>query len=163
MNAMDYGAKSLEHITITTGHSRTSSRNEVDPEFFPILSKLIRDAVSGKMPKIPGDFGKYHLSATVEGNAVIATVWSLKEGRRSPVVTFGVATDAESGAPLWRALHNNHHFPIASATDPDVIPEAPWCAVRFEIGLVENLDATTWLGDFERCVAWAWVRSKDPR
>lgn len=160
MNSTLNGAKTLEHITITTGNSRISSRDEVDPDAFPILSNLIRDAASGKMPKIPGNVGKYHLSATVEGNAVIATVWSLNRGRRVPVVTFGVATDAESGAPLWRILHNNPHFPIPSVTDPNVIPKAPWCAVRLEIGLMDCFDATLWLGDFERCVAWTWVRLK---
>lgn len=105
MDTSNSGAMALEHITITSGHTRTSAPDEVDPGHFPRLSNLIKNAVAGRMPRIPGRVGKYHLSAAEEDNAIIATVWAVNRGRRVPVVTFGVATDAGSGAHLWRSLH----------------------------------------------------------
>ena len=34
---------------------------------------------------------------------------------------------------------------------------APWLAVITHPTLAAHLGATEWLGDFERCVAWAWI------
>ena len=36
-------------------------------------------------------------------------------------------------------------------------PEPPWCAVEIHPALALYPAAAEWLGDFERCVAWAWV------
>ena len=37
-------------------------------------------------------------------------------------------------------------------------PAEPWCAVLIHLTLaLADPSASAWLGDFERCVAWAWV------
>lgn len=36
-------------------------------------------------------------------------------------------------------------------------PGEPWCAVRLEPGIALYPETAHWLGDFERCLAWAWL------
>jgi hypothetical protein len=45
----------------------------------------------------------------------------------------------------------------ALATDRDEVPPEPWCAARIEVGSLAFPDEMLWLGDFERCLAWAWL------
>lgn len=70
-------------------------------------------------------------------------------------MTFAVAPD---GAPLaWRSLHRR---PSRNGVPAPQEPEAPWCAVLLHKTLPLGGDATLWLGDFERCVAWAWIEMR---
>jgi hypothetical protein len=84
-------------------------------------------------------------------------------------VTFGVApADPRPGASqLWEMLHDNPLpwlSPRAGALQPMTwprhVPAGPWCAVRFELGLAMHQQAADWLGDFERCIAWAWLDAR---
>jgi hypothetical protein len=36
-------------------------------------------------------------------------------------------------------------------------PQTPWCAAKLMPGLSAYPAAAMWLGDMERCVAWAWI------
>ena len=43
-------------------------------------------------------------------------------------------------------------------------PGTPWCAVALHPGFLEQHGASAWIGDFERCIAWAWLtRNPDLR
>jgi hypothetical protein len=33
----------------------------------------------------------------------------------------------------------------------------PWCAVILTPNAARQIDQMDWLGDFERCLAWAWL------
>lgn len=152
----------LAHITLTTGHSRRSWRREVGDDTIALLQPLLADVLAGRQVAVPGDVGDYTLSASGAGRCLIATVWgppvAEAGGARPPVVTLGVAGHSRCGATLWRLLHDS---PRPPAVMPEMAitrcPPEPWCAVRIEVGAALCPDAMAWLGDFERCLAWAWL------
>ncbi|MDQ3562852.1 MAG: hypothetical protein M3436_01505 [Pseudomonadota bacterium] len=71
----------------------------------------------------------------------------------------GVAAHSRCGAALWRELHRWGKTPVV--TDPERCPPEPWVAVALDAGITQHMDATEWLGDFERCLAWAFRLSRD--
>ena len=69
-----------------------------------------------------------------------------------PLVTFGVAQRSRHSEPLWAMLLAN--FEHAKGLQQ---PATPWCAVIVHPSIMMHADAIGWLGDFKRCVAWAWI------
>lgn len=139
----------LEHITLNTGHRRSSPRAEVSAAAIDELRNLLDWALRSKAPTpIPTRPG-YAISATGEGACLIATVFA---GER-PLVMVGVAGDVGQGAALWRMLGANGSSPAES-----------WCAARLLPSItVGDMGEMQWLGDFERCLAWAWVDMMEER
>jgi hypothetical protein len=152
----------IKHITLDTGHTRRSPRDEVDDQAVAALQDGITLMLSGGRPQIPGMDG-YAMTGTAQGRCLIATAWGPSG---TPLVTIGVATRSLCGAPLWRILHDPAgriaaQTPLAS--NGQRCPEEPWCAARLEIGLAVDHDAAHWLGDWERCLAWAWLSRLETR
>jgi hypothetical protein len=79
-----------------------------------------------------------------------------------PVITIGIAAKSRCSAKLWQMLHNHAMPGIPVKTDINAPPSAPWCAARIEGGLAHYPGAAAWLGDFERCLAWAWIEGAGP-
>ena len=73
-------------------------------------------------------------------------------GKTMPLVTFGVAVRSRQTAPLWDILVKA--FDCKSGL---VAPAAPYCAVAVHPSIAAYSEPVEWLGDFERCVAWAWI------
>lgn len=142
--------KFIRHITLTTGHVRDSFAGEVSPAAVDVCKDLIRQMNACKRPRIPG-FESFSVSGVSHGRCFVATVWSGNE----PIVTIGIATHSRCGAEVWRALHKSTTMPCA--TNVDSCPSEPWCAARLEPLFLWYPDAMQWVGDFERCLAWAFV------
>lgn len=147
----------IEHITLDTGHTRRSLRAEVADEAISACRELIERIRAGQEAAIPGTTAM--LTGTAEGRCMIATVWHSAD--RSPLVTIGVAQHSRCGARLWRLLHAEAARPagmrpLATAGRP--CPAEPWVAARLEIGLALHATEAEWLGDFERCLGWAWLQ-----
>ena len=160
--------KFIRHLTLNTGHSRDSLREEVGEEdIIATCHELIVDCLASKLYEpIPAVRNPdCVLNASREGKCLVATVSALYTGERGenagelqriPLCTIGVAESARSGTTLWRALHAGR---ADLATTRDQVPAAPWCAARLEPAISYQLfhSAAHWLGDFERCLAWAWL------
>ena len=69
-----------------------------------------------------------------------------------PLVTFAVAGRSRHSAPLWSYMRAQHSVASGLAE-----PAAPWLAVALRPGLAQDAQASEWLGDFERCVAWTFL------
>ena len=88
--------------------------------------------------------------------------WTQTMDEPIPLVTFGVGVQGDTG-PLWqylcRVIANIPGFGFPDAIDPESPPPTPWCGVGLHVPLLLGAypDALHWLGDFERCVAWAAV------
>jgi hypothetical protein len=133
--------QTLCHYTIDTGHGRDSPRSEVSPDALAVCRALLRLGTH-RLP-IPGGY-----SVRVERNGpwLAATVLG---ARGAPLVSLHVVRDPVG---LRAVLDASGCRPVAPITLPAALVETlP--------GLALDASATEWLGDFERCLAWAWLDS----
>jgi len=146
----------IRHITLTTGHVRDSYPDEVGAEALAAVGRLIDGIIAGDVAEsitIPG-VGAYSLNGRGTGRCLVASVYA--DGPPSVLIaTIGVAAHSRCGARLWRDLHRWGQVPVV--TDPDDCPPEPWVAAALDEGLAAYPQAAEWLGDFERCLAWAWI------
>lgn len=139
----------IHHITLTTGHVRDSFADEVSPEALAACKELVEN-LSTTRQTVPG-FTDYEITGSRWHRSMIVTVWC----GDIPLVTLGVALHSRDGAQLWRTLHRTDEIPVM--TSPDKWPPEPWAAALLHVGLALHSDAADWLGDFERCMAWAFT------
>ena len=139
----------LVHITLNTGNARRSSRTEVSPPAVEAAAKTIGAALASGDQE-PVGVPDYTATATSKGKALLVTAWQ----GPAPLVTVGVALTSLSGAGLWRAMHKSID---GLATRADSPPAPPWIAARIEPSVMHAVEALDWLGDWERCIGWAWV------
>lgn len=136
----------LNHYTLNSDHNRVSPRTEVAAHVIDALTPLL---VPGRhaIEQVPG----YDAMVTA-GDGLMCTVFR----GELPLVTFGVADTQPAANEIWGPLCEIYAtLPGAKARTQ---PPLPWCAVVIAGALlpVEHA-ALEWLGDFERCVAWAWL------
>lgn len=162
----------IRHITLATCHARDSYRSEVDDSVIASLQDIIAQMEAkgrtGDTMPIPGPPG-YSLSGQIGGRCMVVSVWA--DGPPSELLlSIGIAAHERCGAAVWRTLHQVG-LPAGSLlpppnlrsageyrmTDPDHQPRAPWCAAAMEMAIIDHPDAMQWMGDFERCLAWAWL------
>lgn len=146
--------RQIAHVTLTTGHTRLSSRSEVSDEAIDACRCLLAACVLDGGAAIP-HVGPYVLRVSgADTRCLTATVHRLTNdvlmAYGPPLVTIGVAKHSRCGAALWARLGGAGDQPLT-----------PWCAVRLEPALaaegVGDGAPVHWLGDFERCLAWAWI------
>ncbi|RUN77309.1 hypothetical protein [Sphingomonas sp. TF3] len=144
----------LNHLTLNTGDLRRSWLHEVDDAAIEHTRELVADAVAGggdtDMP-VPGY--RLHVEPFGSRRAALCTV----SRDDVPLVTIAVA--ARPSRALWGQMIALRHRidPDAPALDE---PPAPWCAALLLPAAVTDHGAMAWLGDFERCAAWAWIDPK---
>lgn len=153
----------INHITLSTGHTRRSPRNEVGDEPLRLLVPWLNDMLVGQIPlplPVPNLY-HYSASATVDGGGLVCTIWGPAgphtpglpyAGEAIPIITLGVAQRSRHGEDLWARMVAN--FGAAASAK---CPSEPWCAVALHPGMAMYPDSSEWLGDLERCIAWAWI------
>lgn len=149
--------ESLEHITLNTGRSRISYRSEVEDKVIDIMISMIDKLQDEDMIQIPDIEEVFTFSIRNQANTLVATVWfPKKSGDPRPISSFGVADGCtEPGIKLWKNLHEMAvPNPIKMTR---ACPDGPWCAARLDIGTNMCPAAMEWMGNFERCLAWAWI------
>lgn len=148
-------APSINHITLNTSHINRSSRADVCDASLDTLRPWLAAAIlSGKPEHLPGALAHYRASAMLDGGALVVTVYAAERAGVSrvkpmPLCVVSVAQDRQPS--LWGLLNDLH----GQRGAPE--PEAPWCAVALLPTLADDMQAARWLGDFERCIAWAWI------
>ena len=154
----------LAHLTLTTGHLRRSYREEVGDEALALLAPwLAKSIITGAREPLPvASLAHFAASATVENGPLLCTVWGPPSSQQSaaavhpaaaiPLVTFGVAQRSRHAAALWPLL-----LALPGSASELQRPPPPWCAVSLQPGLLLHPSASEWLGDLERCIAWAWI------
>lgn len=137
------------HLTLTTGHMRESPRSEVSDATIAALTPLLATGQHA----LPGVVG-YGLRVTIERGALVATVLHaarVHDHRYAiPMATVGAAADSEALEAL-RQLYGDAMAQVTSA---------PACVVELHDTLALYPHAAEWLGDLERCLAWAWVEHR---
>lgn len=142
----------LTHITLTTGDSRRSYREEVAQEGVDHVAGLLDGLLQGGTMEVrPG--GDVVCRGQHMGKSLVATLYD--KARDIPILTTGIALRSTAGAGLWRMLHETATTPLR--TTADRAPPAPYIADRLEIGAELRLDAMMWTGDWARYLGWAWM------
>ena len=138
----------LTHATINTGHSRRSYRSEVADSVVDTLKSWLPDLLTGQLRCIFDD--KYAARCDwYNGKAIGLVVCRLDaEMRQTDLVRFSVCRHSKRAAPAWKY-----------AGGEGIPPRVPFVAAGL---LQDNIEAEDWsvlplIGDFERCIAWAWL------
>lgn len=143
--------KFVHHVTITTGHTRKSFRDEVDDDAVEFCRALIAQAINGARPVVPGTNRCWLSADTSRKRGLLCSVRDPQTDK--PIVTFAIAPNSLSAAVLWRLLVETASTPVV----PVDCPPAPYCAVRLEQAAMNHAPVLPVLADFERCIAWAWL------
>lgn len=168
----------MEHLTLDTGHSRHSPRDEVDQavlswcqdRLLPGLADQAHARVADPV-RLPRDLRTYGVTLARAERGLVATAWGLRDDdpeARLPLATWWVAPDPETATDLWPLVCQHYdraaaqHYVLTgreAAPIPDRPATMPWCVVALEVGIAYLPAATSigWLGDLERCLAWAWI------
>lgn len=157
----------INHLTLSTGHVSRIERGDVNGETLarvgPWLAALTATGESAPLP-VSG-LATYSAIGSVYGGALILTVSGPTQqsgpmvGNAPPLVTLGVAKRSRHGTALWPLLSAPHMPPVKRGIER---PAEPWCAVAIWPTIMLHPESMEWLGDLERCIAWAWVtRAED--
>jgi hypothetical protein len=160
----------LNHITLSTGHIARTQRSDVAPAVTKLLADWLPDAInSGKAHPLPvPELSHFSAQVFVQAGALVVTVSAPvgpheqgkpHAGQAMPLITMGVAQRSRQSADLWSMLINA--FPAVRGLEA---PGTPWLAVAVHPSIASYTGPVEWLGDFERCIAWAWItRNPDLR
>lgn len=151
----------IHHVTLTTGHTRRSYRSECDPRFLAELAPIVAECERDGTADMPSPTGLMRLTRINDSDRPSrhVAIWAISEPQGPALVTLALAMDDRAGAGVWRALHAGHAEPVPLATRADQRPGAPWLAVILHVPAMVPVmhPALGWLGDAERCIAWAWI------
>jgi hypothetical protein len=157
----------IAHLTLATGHATRIQRGDVTGETLarvgPWLAVLVE---SGRPAPLPvSELAEYSaLAAMIDGALIVtisgpAPVDGPMAGKAPPLVSIGVAERSRHGGALWPLLTG----PVMPPAKPGLQrPREPWCAVVLWPTLALYPSASHWLGDLERCIAWAWAERAKP-
>lgn len=143
----------INHLTLDTGNLTRIERGDVAGETLarvaPWLEAIVQSGTPAPLPVHALE--RYTAHAALQDGCLMLTV----NGKRGqPLVTLAVAKRSRQGAAMWGLLSESPGVPPMRAGLER--PAEPWCAVTIWPGLALDFGAANWLGDFERCVAWAW-------
>jgi hypothetical protein len=146
----------LNHITLSTGHTRRSPRAEVSDDTIKALSPWLQAAIEYKddypLPGLLGARDGFVAQVSIEHGALLCSVGQRQSG---PLLTFGVAARSRQSGELWAMLCTQY-----GSADALTAPGTPWCAVALHPAFARQHGVAAWIGDFERCVAWTWLEAK---
>lgn len=152
----------LQHITLNTAHISRADRADVSDAAIAMIAPWMLDGFSKDKPvPLPvADLSHYSAHFKVDDGALICTVYAPFKPHVSgqpsddsslPVATFAVAQRSRH-AHAWGLLVN------AFGAHPGITsPSTPWLAVHIHESAAAYINSMDWLGDFERCCAWAWI------
>lgn len=151
----------INHITLSTGHCRRSPRSEVDDATVQLLYLwLVRAIASGAIEPLPVAALSHFGARVIKEVGLVVTLYAPRgphtkgqphTGEHVPIATLGIAQRSREAKELWDGFAK--HFGPTRAT----MPTTPYCMVAMHENIVTVMDALDWLGDLERCIAWAWV------
>lgn len=150
----------LHHVTLTTGHSRRSERSEVDAGVLDQLAPVVAEAERHGRAEFPSPAGLMVLTriADSERPSRHVALWAISEPQGPALVTIALAMQARQGGALWRSLRRFSSLGQPVLVSDPLPPAAPWlAAIVHAAAMTPPHPALEWMGDAERCIAWAWI------
>lgn len=140
------------HVTLTTGFSQRSRRGEVSGEALALCRRLLEEVQRTGRATLPVALEPH---CYLEG--MVYRYWArirvVVEHTMLPLLDLAIAVQFGAGATLWRRLHEETDIPVE--TDPERPPTEPWCAAALLSAIGLHAEATAWLVNLERGLAWA--------
>lgn len=151
----------LYHLTVNTGDVYMSPRSEAGDR----TVKLLTSATEIGTWELPGPFKDY-VVATSPMPTGCGPGFAVYRKPDIPLVVCAMAIKPSQHAPTWKYVEHLYFkftdTPEVARMDwesPHEPTELPWLAAILT-GLPEHIaEAAEWLGDFERCMAWAFIES----
>lgn len=145
------------HYTLNTGHSRVSTRSEVATQIVEMLRPMLK---IGEHP-IPNT----DCMVEVQTNDEMLTAVIRPCGSQLDLVQITVVDgDQQRSDEVWQFVQSHYlemtdfgNLAAADFATPQQPSETPWCAIILTPLTGTDLASRDWLGDFERCLAWAWL------
>lgn len=152
------------HISLNTGHTCAQTTDAVSQPARELLKQLITKSEETGWTDLQLDGVNYPLAMKVEGTNLSCELYIPVMGKPMSAVKVGVALDATNAAGLWRSLHDGQ-FVLPLLTDPDTPPASAWVGAVLKDELLNviaewparYLGMLAVLGDFERCLAFAFA------
>lgn len=152
----------INHITLSTGHCRRSPRAEVDDATLAILVPWLNTArQSGNIEPLPVAPLSHYGARVIKDVGLVVTIYGPRgphtpghphTGEWLPLVTLGIAQRSREAGDLWASLMAH------LGGKPGIkAPATPWVAVSIHDTITAYPESLQWIGDLERCIAWAWV------
>lgn len=141
----------LHHITVNTGHSRRSERGEVSDDIIRIMRQWLDDMSAGGVRALTNN-GNVACRLGRHNGKMAEFVVSIGHGAQTDALRFVVCRHSKYKAEAW-TLAGGQGNP----------PQTPFLAVKLLMPEAEmmtlgaSLEDIFMLGDFERCIAWAWL------
>jgi hypothetical protein len=134
----------INHVTLDTGHVRQSPRSEVGDHALAVVAAHLERAVATGEDRVPGL--QYLLKPAPQHTLLLAT---LTTAAGAPLLTLGVAPRDRVAGRLWQMLTEGRGYAAHQ-------PAAPWIAARID-DPERGLPIMSWMADYERLIAWAWL------
>lgn len=146
----------LAHVTLLTGDVRISPREEVSREAIEALRPLL-GCGGGPVPALEG----YAFAAIVRPDVLSFTVArDAPDGSADVLVSCLACREEEASEAAWGVIVDRAAATLAVAPGL-TLPPLPWLAVAIQPALVVDMTASLeGLGDFARCLAWAWLEEE---
>lgn len=138
------------HLTLNTGHVRESPRSEVGDDVIDMLRPLVR-TTGGPLPHSPG----YAAQITRAGRDAMYTISRVIDDEAAPLVTCGLAVDDPE--TVWHALVRC----TGGRVQAEMPSATPWLGIVIHPVTLLAPAALSWLGDAERCIAWALIEESE--
>lgn len=161
----------LTHLTSTTGHLATSTRDEVGEDVIAALMPLVRTE-GGQVPQTPEWWVDlwWRLEQRAGEDPVRVPGAAVFQVARGPATSAAGQRAYVMGVACWReevseeawqqAQHLAGMFPPDNL--PPVAPPVPWLSVAvLPFAALLPPERVRMLGDFERCLFWALVEDDD--
>ena len=150
------GLMYLNHITLSTGHTRRSPRSEVSDDTIKALTPWLTAALAhvDDYP-LPGPLGAcdgFVAGVSIQHGALLCHIGQVQAG---PLVTFGVAARSRQSGELWAWMCAQYGSAAALTA-----PGTPWCAVALHPAFGQQHGIAAWVGDFGRSLAWTYLSKK---
>jgi hypothetical protein len=146
----------LQHLTLNTGHLRSSPRSEVGVAALTALRPLVR-AGGGLLPGL-ADFRVEIAHYDKAG----AALWTVSRGPE-PLATSACGWVGGPASAVWAQLEASYLKLTDTAVGRDVgaafapEPSLPWLATLLWPSIVVYPASAPWLADFNRCLAWTLI------
>lgn len=136
------------HHTCNTEHVRKSYLHEVGQDIIELVQGYVRDMQQGIDFEVSTGYA-CRLADESDGFALFEVYKFDESLTKTPIARFAIAL--ENSPEVWRFLKSE---------DADL--ETPFLSARILDNLTHvDVEFIHLLADFERCVAWTWIKEKN--